>query len=121
MIKKLFFFALLVLGVTMAVPAGRARMVAAAKPYLDRAKTKMVPSRLQAMADQLAVRVGRGEGYPNNWPGWLERDYAGVPEDPWGNLYYLKQNRTGFVVGSNGPDGRQGSADDLTVERRLGR
>jgi hypothetical protein len=121
MIKKLFYFAVLVLGVMMAVPAGRVKMADTVRPFLDRAKVKMVPSRLQAMADQLAVRVGRGEGYPNNWPGWLERDYSGVPEDPWGNVYYLKQNRNGFVVGSNGPDGLPGSADDLTLERRMRR
>ncbi len=92
-----------------------------AAPVLDGMKAKLVPRRLEVMADQLAIRVNRGEGFPSSWEGWLQRDYTGVPEDPWGNLYYLEQGRGRFTVGSKGPDGVQNNADDIKVTRDLGR
>ena len=81
-------------------------------------EARLVPGRLQAMADQMEVRVSRGEGYPNNWPGWLQRDYSSAPEDPWGNLYFLVIGRSDFTVGSMGPDGLQGTPDDITLKRK---
>ena len=56
-----------------------------------------------------------------NWRegGYLEKGM--VPEDPWGNIYYLESNRRGYTVGSMRPDGIQGNADDITEERRYGR
>jgi hypothetical protein len=83
-------------------------------------KAKLVPTRLETMADQLSVRVNRGEGFPSSWESWLQRDYSGVPEDPWGNLYYLQIGRRSFTVGSMGPDGVQGNEDDIKVTRNLG-
>lgn len=120
MIKKLIFIAIALLGIGMAIPSTRASIVEKARPVLDGFRARVVPGRLDVMADQLEVRVGRGEGFPSNWPGWLERDYSGIPEDPWGNRYYLQTNRAGFLVGSMGPDGIQATDDDITVSRRLG-
>jgi hypothetical protein len=121
LIRKLSMFLILLLAVGMAIPTTRARMVEAATPLMDRFRLKLVPSRLDAMADQLEARIGRGERYPGNWEGWLRRDYSGVPEDPWGNVYYLKHDNRGFVVGSAGPDGIPNNPDDVTEERRLRR
>lgn len=121
MLGKLFLLIIVALGIGMAVPSTRQAMMDKAQPVLDNARGRLVPSRLDAMADQLEARVGRGEGFPNNWPGWLQRDYTGVPEDPWGNLYYLDNNRSGFTVGSMGPDGQKGTEDDIKEERRFRR
>ncbi len=121
MFGKLFLIILVVLGVMMAVPSTRAMMEDRARPVADGLKAKLVPRRLEVMADQLEVRVGRGESFPNNWEGWLRRDFSGAPEDPWGTMYYLQTTRSGFTVGSNGPDGKQNTDDDIKVERRLGR
>ena len=118
---KLFLFILLVLGIGMAVPKTRKMMEDRARPVLDHFKAKLVPSRLGAMADELGVRVSRGEGYPPSWSLWLEKDFTGNPEDPWKHEYYLKQDRDGFTVGSMGPDGIQGNADDITVTKSLRR
>lgn len=42
----------------------------------------------------------------------------GVPKDPWGNEYIYKQpgqhNDTGYDLYSLGPDGQQGTDDDIT-------
>ena len=82
-------------------------------------KARIVPGRLEAMADQLEARIGRGESFPTNWEGWLERDFSSVPEDPWDNYYYLQVSRRDFTVGSMGPDGRPNTGDDIKVTRRL--
>lgn len=121
MMGKLILLVIAVLGIGMAVPSTRAKMAGAAAPLVNKVKAKLVPARLEAMADQLAVRVNRGQGYPDHWENWLRSDYSGVPEDPWGNVYYLAQDRSGFTVGSNGPDGVARTPDDITVRRRLGR
>jgi hypothetical protein len=121
LIRKLFTLLILLFAVGMAIPKTRAQMVDAARPLMDKFRLKLVPSRLDAMADQLEVRVKRGEPYPGNWEGWLRRDYSGVPQDPWGNVYWLKHDKRGFVVGTAGPDGIPHNGDDVTVERRLSR
>jgi Type II secretion system (T2SS), protein G len=121
LIRKLILLALLLFAVGMAIPKTRARMVEAVTPLMDRFRLKLVPSRLDSMADQLEARLGRGEPYPGNWEGWLRRDFSGTPEDPWGNVYYLKHDQRGFTVGSAGPDGIPNNGDDITEERRLRR
>jgi len=121
MLGKIILLLIVVLGILMAVPSTRAKMMDKAAPVMNGVKAKLVPKRLEVMADQLAVRVNRGEGFPSSWESWLERDYTGVPEDPWGNLYYLVQGRGSFTIGSKGPDGVQNSADDIKLTRQLGR
>jgi hypothetical protein len=118
---KLLLVILAALGVAMAVPSTRARMEAAAAPVMNGFKAKLVPSRLEAMADQLDFRLKRGEGLPGNWGLWLDRDFTGAPEDPWGKLYYLQGGRGSFTVGSMGPDGLENTADDIKVTRRIPR
>jgi hypothetical protein len=118
---KLILIVILALCVGMTVPRTRTIMEAQARPVLDHFKVKFVPGRLRAMADELGVRVSRGEGYPADWSHWLQRDFSGNPMDPWGHEYYLKQDVDGFVVGSMGPDGIRGNADDIKVTKSLRR
>jgi type II secretion system (T2SS) protein G len=120
MIKKLIMLAFVALAIGMAVPSSRARIQDDLfTPIKNNVNARLVPNRLEAMADQLDVRLGRGERFPGNWEAWLRRDYAGVEEDPWGNFYYLQQGRRDYTVGSMAADGVQGTDDDITVTRRL--
>ena len=119
MVKKLVMFAFLALAVAMAVPSTRAQIVDALRPIKDEVGNRLVPRRIKVMADQLDVRLGRGEGLPERFDGWLRRDYSGSPLDPWDNQYYLRAGRRDYTVGSMGPDAVQGTPDDLTVTRRL--
>lgn len=119
MFKKLITLAFLALAVGMAVPTTRARIVDQVRPVKNEIGKRIVPRRLKVMADQLDVRLGRAEGLPDNFHGWLRRDYSGVPEDPWDNVYYLDVGRRDYTVGSMGPDGLQGTEDDITESRRL--
>lgn len=118
MFKKLIMLAFVALAVGMAIPSTRAQIADSVRPIKDEIGERLVPRRIEVMADQLDVRLGRAEGLPDNFHGWLRRDYSGVPEDPWGNVYYLQAGRRDYTVGSMGPDGVQGTEDDLTITRR---
>ena len=118
MVKKLMMLAFLALAVAMAVPASRARITDSVRPLKDEVGARLVPRRLGVMADQLDVRLGRGERLPERFDGWLRRDYSGAPEDPWGNIYFLQPGRRDYTVGSMGPDAVQGTDDDITETRR---
>jgi hypothetical protein len=119
MVKRLLMLAFVALAVGMAVPTSRQMIADSFRPLKDEVGVRLVPRRIQVMADQLDVRLGRAEGFPDRFDGWLRRDYSGVPEDPWGNIYYLQVGRRDYTVGSMGPDGVQGTADDITETRRL--
>lgn len=118
LIRKLLLYAILLLAVGLTIPRSRARIIEVVTPTVDRVKLKLVPGRLDAIANQLEARVGRGEGFPAGWEGWLRRDYSGHAEDPWGHIYYLKVDDRGFTVGSAGPDGVEHTKDDITLLRR---
>lgn len=56
-----------------------------------------------------------GEPVPKNWKGpYLKKD---VPVDPWGTAYsYVYpgiNNPSGYDLASNGPDGQEGTGDDI--------
>lgn len=120
MVKKLIMFVLVLLAVGMAVPQSRAEIEARAiQPVMDEIGNRIAPGRLEAMADQMDVRLQRAEGFPDRFDGWLRRDYTSSPDDPWGNMYYLQTGRRDYTVGSMGPDGLQGTDDDITVTRAI--
>ena len=120
MVKKLLTLAFVALAVAMAVPSSRARIQQdGVQPIKDWIGYKLVPRRLNVMADQLDVRLERAEGLPGNFEGWLRRDFSGAPEDPWGNTYYIISGRRDYTVGTMGADGVAGTEDDLTVTRPL--
>ena len=120
MIKKLFLLALGVFAVGMAVPSTRAEIQSrAVTPVFDAIGERLAPGRLEAMANQLDVRLGRGEGLPSGFDGWLRRDYAGREIDPWGNPWFLQTGRRDYTVGSVGADGERGTEDDIEVTRDL--
>jgi hypothetical protein len=122
MVKRLFLLLLAVFAVAMAVPSTRQQIQDNAfTPVTDEIGRRLVPRRLQVMADQLDVRLSRAEGLPGNFEGWLRRDYSGPETDPWGNPWYLLPGRSSYTVGSMGPDGLPRTDDDLTETRSQAR
>jgi hypothetical protein len=119
MLKRLMKLAVVALAVGMAIPSTRAQIAGSVAPLKSWMGYQIVPRRLETMADQLDVRLGRAEGLPENFEGWLRRDYSGSPQDPWGSQYYLISGRRDYTVGTMGPDGIQGTEDDYTVTRPL--
>jgi hypothetical protein len=85
---------------------------------MDAIGVRLVPRRLEAMANQLDVRLGRAERLPtDNFAAWLRRDFTGPEVDPWGNVWFLQAARRSYTVGSMGPDGQQGTGDDIVETR----
>ena len=122
MMKTLLLFGCFVIAVALAIPAPKARIQGTAlDPSFDWIGRALVPRRINTMADQLDVRLGRAEGLPTGFEGWLRRDYSGSEEDPWGNIYCRRVGRRSYTVGSMGADGQQGTEDDITVTRDLPR
>ncbi len=122
MVKRLFLLLFAVAAVAMAVPSSRQRIQDDVfTPIRDDIGARLVPRRLRVMADQLDVRLSRAEGLPTNFEGWLRRDYSGPETDPWGNSWYLRPGRSSYTVGSMGPDGQQGTEDDIVETRNLQR
>ncbi|MGE0158058.1 MAG: hypothetical protein AB7T31_01530 [Gemmatimonadales bacterium] len=121
MVKKLLMLVILLCGVAMAVPSTRAQIQErAVTPVMDALGERIVPRRLDAMADQLDVRLSRAERLPtDNFAAWLRRDYTGPDLDPWGNTWFLQVTRRTYTVGSMGPDAKQGTPDDITETRNI--
>jgi hypothetical protein len=121
MLKKLFLLVILLLGVAMAIPSTRAQIQERViTPVRDDIGARLVPRRLDAMANQLDARLARAERLPSeNFGAWIRRDYTGPELDPWDNAWYLTVARRTYTVGSMGPDGRQGTPDDITVTRDI--
>lgn len=124
MLKRVILLLLAVFAVAMAVPSTRQQIQDNAfTPVTDEIGRRLVPRRLEVMADQLDVRVSRAERLPepDTFAGWLRRDYSGPETDPWGNPWYIVHGRSSYTVGSMGPDGLPRTEDDLTETRNLPR
>ncbi len=123
MIKKVFLLAVLGLAVGLTIPSSRTAIFEQLAPLTDDVRARMATRRLNGMSSQLDARMrtqGRLPGGGGGFESWLRSSFNGSPQDPWGNIYYLAPDRRGFVVGSNGPDGQQGTMDDITVRRAFG-
>ena len=67
MIKNLLLFVFFVFAVAMAVPSSRAKLQQGVyQPIIDNINRRLVPGRLDVMADQLDIRLGRAEGFPGS-------------------------------------------------------
>jgi hypothetical protein len=118
MIGKLILLLLLALGVGLALPSTRPRIVG---PVVARIYAEMTPRRLEMIATRLDDERATGQALPDNdgLERWILRNTTLSPRDPWGNRYYIERRGDGFVLGSNGPDGVRGNADDITASRRV--
>lgn len=110
------------------VPATRSKMVIVAQPLL----TKLGPfgERLITPAHRYSARTdvkrfikrmredtAQGKRLPEarGFTAWANyRQDEDVSVDPWGNAYWMARKGRQVTVGSNGPDGRRETADDLT-------
>ncbi len=68
---------------------------------------------LRALADRIQSRYLTEGEYPNS----LEEIMGRVPEDPWGHPVIYRKLDGGFELISRGPDGIEGTDDDIVVRR----
>jgi hypothetical protein len=73
------------------------------KDYYDSAKTwRMIKKKYPDSLEEMAAPLRRGE-----------EDFLRVEDDPWGNPYVLKRKGNQLRVYSWGPDGKEGTDDDV--------
>jgi hypothetical protein len=88
------------------------------QPLLDPAFRMSTRNELTVMARQLRRRNETGQPLPD--PRTFQKFLTDTNlsgrggQDPWGRDYYLAIQRDSVLVGSAGPDGVRGTADDLT-------
>jgi general secretion pathway protein G len=101
---------------------------AAHRQHADTTKATTDISTLETALDAFQVNTGRypasEEGLsalvtaPSNVTGWEGPYIKAVPMDPWGHQYIYRSpgehNASGFDLSSSGPDGQEGTADDIT-------
>jgi hypothetical protein len=113
---RLFLLLLVALGVGLAVPKTRVRILTPVLTWLYR---ELTPNRVEMIASQLEFVRQRGDRLPDNddLTKWIETNTSVPPLDLWGNTYYLDKRSDRFTVGSMGQDSVRGSPDDLTAVR----
>ncbi|HSJ13633.1 MAG TPA: hypothetical protein VK939_04405 [Longimicrobiales bacterium] len=125
MIVKLII-ALAVLAALWTVPPVRARITLIAEPALERlgpvGERLITPAKVYATRNDLdalmrLVAIERNEMRPipsdKDFPVWARRKW-GEPIDRWGTPYWIRQAPRTVILGSNGPDQKRGTEDDIT-------
>ncbi len=118
MFGKLILLFLIVVAAAFSIPKTRAMIEKEARPWVDKVKERMVPGKLNAIVKELVAQADQGVPLPqqgNAWRAWLDNEWTGGADDPWGHPYYYYEDRDGFTVGSMGPDGIRGDTDDITA------
>jgi hypothetical protein len=126
--RKLLLLLVIVIGVAVAVPEARDRLVDRSRPLLNPAYRWMTVQQLNQMVMDLEFHqetrgplpTGRGE-----FDQWMNRRYPQerTRRDAWGTRYQLEVTADGFRVRSAGADGVFGTDDDVwrEGERLVGR
>lgn len=116
---------LVILGVLAAIVVPK---FAAHRQQADETKAKTDISTLETSLDAFQLDTGRypasDEGIgalvqaPSNVSNWRGPYIKAEPMDPWGHAYVYRypgqHNANGFDLSSDGPDGQEGTADDIT-------
>lgn len=125
--NKIILF-VIILAVIWALPPVRARLAEVAHPVLERmgpvgeamirpAQREAAKKQVTSIVRALAADLQEGSPPPTAaaFQPWMRRR---MPElsgrDPWDNAYWAEYRRDTLYVGSNGPDGVRGTADDIT-------
>lgn len=125
MIKTLIIV-LAILAALWAAPPARARMILVAQPALERlgpfGERLITPAKVYATKNDLSalvrlVAIERNEMRPipsqHDFGAWAKRKWGEDPIDRWGSPYWIRQTRDDVVLGSNGPDTKRGTQDDI--------
>ena len=127
MIRKVIAF-IVVLSAIWAIPSARNKTLHIAEPVLGRlgpvgakASTPMkkytARTQVAAILRSFARSKTEGKELPTqrSFTGWVRRTmpFEKKELDPWGHAYFLLHKDRTYTVGSAGPDGVKGNADDI--------
>lgn len=121
---KIILIVLVVVGAIITIPALHSRAGIMLGPVEDKlaphmtfatdpmkkVRTSDKESNILGMLKQDHIQ-GRKSPEPEDFPQWLKDRQ--VEPDGWGNRYYLFQKNDSIFIGSNGPDGKKNTPDDL--------
>ena len=123
---KTFIIAIAILAALWTAPPARARMLLIAQPALEKlgpvGERLLTPAKVYATKNDLSalvrlVAIERNEMRPvpaqHEFGAWAKRKWGEDPIDRWGNAYWIRNAQGNVVLGSNGPDGKRGTADDI--------
>lgn len=117
---KLFLILLVALGAAFYFPSSRAVMLDYGGPLLNPAFRLATKAELEKVSRDLETyeRETNRLPQPREFTSWLEGRHSGdATHDSWGNDYILVVRTSTYDVISVGPDGRQGTSDDLVNTR----
>jgi len=80
---------------------------------LKRTATVMVKNDLRVMAQEIQTWSLDHGGLPSS----LEEVFGRQPRDPWGRPIIYRREGSGFQLISKGPDGLEGTEDDISIRR----
>src|SRR5688500_2158295 len=126
---KFVFFAALALGTIAGVPAVREKVMPPLAPVLEKLgleqkvadpiKRRRADAEIRVVLHKLAEAIQEKKEVPTpvSFPRWLSSntrfEKRGI--DPWGRPYYLSDANNQLTVGSNGPDRKRQTADDVRI------
>lgn len=120
---KFILILLVALAAAMYFPTSRAVVMDYASPLLNPAFRLATKAEIEKISRDLQTYERETGRLPEarQFESWVQGRHAGdVTRDSWGNTYILVVRPRAFDVISMGPDGRQGTADDIveTSDRR---
>ena len=117
--KKLTLFLVAVVGLAMAVPQSRGRVLELVEPLRDANRERSAMRALEGIALDVQRAHARTGAYPQpaGFADWL-RDNSDDDADPWGSPYYIEVFADSFVVASAGGDVRPRTDDDVRLVSR---
>jgi hypothetical protein len=122
---KIILAVLVFAGAVASIPALNARVMPLLEPITSRlsARTEQASqpyyvmkanSQMRDVVHTLAQERAEGRPKPKTAKEFtLWQTNNRVPVDPWGNQFYLRLKRDSTIIGSKGPDGTLGTADDV--------
>jgi hypothetical protein len=128
MIKKIIIV-VVVIALIFAIPDVRSRVSTRAVPLLERlgpiGAMLLTPARRSATHHEVVeiarlISADQQEGRPlpgdnENFTEWLQRRIVREDgKDVWGNPFWIRMTGVTVRVGSDGPDGKRGTGDDVT-------
>jgi len=124
---KKILIAVILLAFIWAIPSVRTKVGAKAVPVLERlgpvGAALLNPTRRYATQNEVVgiarlIKDDQQEGRPlpvDNFTEWLRRRIVHEDgKDVWGNPFWIRLTGITVQVGSNGPDGKRGTPDDVT-------
>lgn len=124
--SRLFWLALIALGVALYFPESRGWLMEKAQPVINPVLRTATLSEMERIVGDLHTSATENFGRypePREFARWVERRYTGGATDSWDNAYELEDLRRDgrMQLRSWGPDRLRGTEDDILVEFRRGR